>query len=269
MMAASRSIVDLACGAGSIFEDFVNSENTEIKLIAADISQAALDIVKLRVPIAQTICCSCDDLPFEDASLDLVVSQFGIEYAGYGAFDEAARVLSPQGELNFLMHFKDGYIDRRNKSLLVGAKEAISSRFVEMAIELIEASFNSSPSRLRKAEQNFQVAERLISNCLNEHPNGIHEHLYFGFREMYSKYQNYHKSDILDWLSAMRKDIKKTILKVQAIRDVSLGQNDIEEITRRLEDRKMSKIRVSKFTLPHAKDDSNASVLAWHLTARK
>jgi SAM-dependent methyltransferase len=47
-------------------------------------------------------------LPFEDGTFDLVVSQYGIEYADLGsAFAEAGRVLGAQGRLRMLMHHRD------------------------------------------------------------------------------------------------------------------------------------------------------------------
>lgn len=43
-------------------------------------------------------------LPFADASFDLCMSQYGIEYAGPAAFDEVARVLAPGGILAGVFH---------------------------------------------------------------------------------------------------------------------------------------------------------------------
>jgi SAM-dependent methyltransferase len=43
-------------------------------------------------------------LPFADATFDLCMSQYGIEYAGAAAFDEAARVLVPGGMFAGVLH---------------------------------------------------------------------------------------------------------------------------------------------------------------------
>lgn len=43
-------------------------------------------------------------LPFEDSSFDLVVSQFGVEYAERGAFAELVRVLARNGAVALVMH---------------------------------------------------------------------------------------------------------------------------------------------------------------------
>lgn len=47
---------------------------------------------------------SIEALPFADASLDLVVSQYGLEYAGPAARAEARRVLAPGGRIALVLH---------------------------------------------------------------------------------------------------------------------------------------------------------------------
>jgi len=262
-------LLDVACGGGSIFEDLDERKRESLFLHASDLSESATQLLKQRLPEVETSCSPATQLPYSDEEFDFVVSQFGIEYAGIDAFNEAARVLAPGGCINLLMHYKDGYIDKRNESLIIGAKAAISSRFVETAIDLINLSFQGTPSKLRKAKQAFQLSERAVSNCMQDHPHGIHEHLYFGFMDMYSRYQNYHQYDITDWLNAMRKDVIKTIKKIQAIRRVSLDGKDLKKIEERLSASKLSEIRIEKFTVPNIDSDGEASPLAWHLTAFK
>lgn len=52
-----------------------------------------------------------EQLPFADASYDLVISQFGLEYATWPhALDEAIRVCQRDGQLAFVMHHADSVI---------------------------------------------------------------------------------------------------------------------------------------------------------------
>lgn len=51
-----------------------------------------------------------EDLPYDDANFDAVVSQYGIEYAeNPAALNEATRVLRPGGRLRFVVHASEGY----------------------------------------------------------------------------------------------------------------------------------------------------------------
>lgn len=261
---SANVVLDLACGAGSIFEDLEQSNYDQVQLIASDISQSALDIVSTRVPEAKVVCCSCTDLPFEDGSINTIVSQFGIEYAGIDAFKEAANKLANDGQLVFLSHYKNGYIDQRNQRFLEGAKLAIDSGFIDAAMSLVDATYSSSPSKLRQAKDNFKVAEKPLANSFKTNPEGIHNHLYFGFRQLYLKHQSYTKSDIEGWLQSMRADIKKSIIKVSEICKVSLNDDDINQVRNTLSEAKLNDIDISTLCIPNTQD-----VIAWVIKASK
>jgi ubiquinone/menaquinone biosynthesis C-methylase UbiE len=56
-------------------------------------------------------------LPFAEASFDLVISQFGIEYARWpDALHEAVRVMKPQGSAAFVVHHSDSVLCRVARS---------------------------------------------------------------------------------------------------------------------------------------------------------
>ena len=113
---SNLSIVDLACGSGSVFQHL--PKDNELRLHGADISAEALRLVQQRIPEIDTTNCSADSLPFQDGQFDMAVSQFGIEYAGDDAFVEAVRVVASDGQLRLLCHFQDGFIDARNQAHL-------------------------------------------------------------------------------------------------------------------------------------------------------
>lgn len=64
-------------------------------------------------------------LPFSSAQFDLVVSQYGIEYAQReAAFAEVARVLRPRGRVCLLLHHADSHL------ALVANEECVHTRFL-------------------------------------------------------------------------------------------------------------------------------------------
>lgn len=64
---------------------------------------------------------NAEALPFADATMDLVTSQYGIEYANLDlVFAEIARVLKPGGQLQLLMHHAD------SRPVQMGAAEAMA-----------------------------------------------------------------------------------------------------------------------------------------------
>ncbi len=260
----SGSVLDIASGAGSIYESLTQERRAKLSLFASDLSKKALDILLSRFPEAKAVVCSSLEIPYESQSFDMVVSQFGVEYAGVEAFREAARLVAPGGYLEILSHYQDGYIDQRNAAFIDGAKVAISSGYIETAIELTKAIFSGSKTKVRKAEKPFISSQIVLADYLRSNPKGIHHHLYFGYREMYMKIQNYHESDVIGWLNAMRDDIKKNLIKVRAIREVCLNQADLDAICSVIKIEGMNDPSISTLNIPGTDD-----IVGWTISARR
>ena len=101
-----KRILDAACGGGALAEYLVQ-RYPDATIYAVDAASGLPDIpgvdVRGNTPLEQ--------LPFEDQSLDLVVSQFGLEYAvADQAIAEVARVLASGGALVALMHHQDSEV---------------------------------------------------------------------------------------------------------------------------------------------------------------
>ncbi len=258
------SVLDIASGAGSIYESLTKERRAELSLFASDLSGPALDILKNRFPQTKTTVCSSIEMPYDSKSFDMVVSQFGVEYAGIEAFSEAARLVAPGGRLAILCHYKNGYIDQRNQAFLEGAKIALSSSYIETAAELTRAIFSGSKTKVRKAEKPFISAQIVLADFLRHNPEGIHYHLYFGYRKMYMKIQNYNESDVIQWLDAMKVDIKKSVRKVSAIRAVSMDQENIDAACIGIRNSGLVDISVSTLNIPDTED-----IVGWKVCAAR
>lgn len=215
-------MIDLACGAGSVFADIGLTENVELH--AADISEEALQQLNKRMPGVKTHVCSADELPFDDGSFDVVVSQFGIEYAGDGGFIEAARILRPNGKLAVLCHIEDGYIDSRNKAELEGAELISKSRYIIKAIEVVSAMFSEQAPRIQKALDDFNSVESQVSELCQRCPTGVHVHLHNGYQQLIDRRQAYDESDITNWLKAMEGEVDKAILRLGEMRKAASSE---------------------------------------------
>ena len=259
---AGSRIIDIASGAGSVFAHLPDGH--DCRLAAADISDVALESLSQRFPDVQTLVCSADDIPLDDASFDMVVTQFGVEYAGVAAFDEAARLVAPGGRFVGLCHYRDGYIDSDNRAQLDEARIVRERGFIDAAIVLAKAAFTRDAARLKKAQDKFVAVATPVGEGMQRHRKGIHTHLFQGFRRLYENRRQYELADITGWLDAMRGELDKTIDRLERMRAAALAAEDVQQIRQLFEARGLEDVHCTPFETP-----GNQLPVAWELAAKK
>lgn len=256
---AGARIIDIACGAGSVFGHVSGPDNFE--LVAADLSIDALELLRTRTRGAEVVVASASALPFRESSFDLVVSQFGVEYAGPEAFEQAFRLLKPGGQIVTLSHVQNGFIDRKNAALQAGVRKAEEIEFIALATRLTRAIF--SGVGVDEAVRQFQPAEREMAAFVAEHPGGLHSHLYAGFRQLIERKAHYDEKDILGWLDGMTSELDLNRLRLHEMRKAALDDAAIEN-ARSAAKRCGVSLTIGQMTLA-----GQASPVAWRIEGLK
>jgi ubiquinone/menaquinone biosynthesis C-methylase UbiE len=100
-----RRLLELAAGTGALTRQLAATLSPEATLVATDLNQPMLDLAAQLCTTRPITWQTADAmaLPFEDASFDTVVCQFGVMFFPdkARAFAEARRVLQPGGRLLF------------------------------------------------------------------------------------------------------------------------------------------------------------------------
>jgi ubiquinone/menaquinone biosynthesis C-methylase UbiE len=98
-------ILETAAGTGIVTRALVRSLPPEVEIVATDLNQAMLDLAsrRLQAPNVKWQQVDAQKLPFEDASFDVIVCQFGVMFFPdkLAAYREALRVLRPGGRFAF------------------------------------------------------------------------------------------------------------------------------------------------------------------------
>ncbi len=99
---APRHVLELAAGTG-VLTRALAAELPEAELTATDLSPAMVGLGSAAVPAARWQAADAQDIPFPDATFDLVCHQFGIMFLPDRArgYAEMRRVLAPGGRLLF------------------------------------------------------------------------------------------------------------------------------------------------------------------------
>jgi len=149
---APPRILDIACGNGSLEQTFLaGCAPPDAGFLSFDISAAAVGTLVRRFPAVSGFVANARAVPLPSAAFSLVVSQFGIEYAGDAAVAEALRLVARGGTLALLLHTREGSIFRdcaanldaveslRRAELAARAVEAFGSARLAPALRALEA----------------------------------------------------------------------------------------------------------------------------------
>jgi len=141
------AVVDVACGNGAltwIVDDFLNLPSGTTRVIGID--SAAIDPFKAlgkarsdhhNVSFIGNV--AAEALPLPDRSVDLVVSQYGVEYTDLDkSIAEIARVLKPPGRMAFVMHNAESSVVVDATRHLEAFRAVVNLNIHEYALELFE-----------------------------------------------------------------------------------------------------------------------------------
>ncbi len=257
-LAPGTRIIDVACGAGSIYAHLPADHG--FALTGTDISAEALAALEKRIPGVNAVQCGADEIPCDDASFDLVLSQFGVEYAGIRAFAEAGRLLAPGGRLRALVHIEDGLIDRNNRAQLEEASVVQDCRFIDLALDLAEAVYSGDRKLVAAAEKAFVPAGHAVSAGIRRCPRGVHVHLFRGFRQLYERRQAYAREDVTGWLEQMGGEVERSLDRLTRMRNAAMSTDDMHRIAEELGERSLSDVRFREF-----RTGDNEVPVAWFL----
>jgi ubiquinone/menaquinone biosynthesis C-methylase UbiE len=167
-----RHVVDIGCGNGAlcwIADELLNHPSVEAQITGIDFA----DIDPFRVLgraqsdypgiefMGNTF---AENLPFADESVDLVMSQYGIEYSDLDrSIPEAVRVLRPGGRLAFILHDTDSEVVRLSTEYLADMRKVWSLGIHDLVLEFYETG-----QALRTLEQRRNSTELArLANRLN------------------------------------------------------------------------------------------------------
>lgn len=234
------SILDLACGAGSVLRHAHRLGFQDVSGI--DISDDAIAAMQSSIPNAKGMVGPVDKMPFGDANFDLVVSQYGFEYAGgedaiLKTTQEIARVLKDDGHFIAVCHIKDGGIDREVRGHLTAIETLENTGFIRASKDLFHALYAAYNDPIEASKQNFNTAAAALiepREALNQFINAsgaaddqikqLAQHLMAGAADLYKRHQAYALEDVMGWLTGMQSEIDAYKGRMASMRNAALDE---------------------------------------------
>jgi len=240
---SSQSFLDLACGNGAV-TGYALQAAPQLTAYCLDYSASAMLELRKRYPNTLCVAGNARHLPFTDGGFDMVVSQFGIEYAGLETIVEAARMLAPGGTLATVLHLRDGAIYRECAQNLQVVNDISASGLLPLAREAFNAGFDlnagtGSVDAFKYAEKRFTPTVRALEKLMREMgeaiASGLPRKLYQDIAHMYRRMSAYDREDIIAWVDGMVLQLEAYGGRMSSMLDAALDSGELEKMRESLE----------------------------------
>ena len=267
------SILDIASGNGAVVEHALQVFGEgPVEISCVDISESAVANIQNRFPRVNGIVADARSIPLETGAVDIITSQFGIEYAGLEAVDEAERLLAVGGQLAFILHIQAGSIHQECARNLDAISRVQESRFIEYASEMFRTGFEAVRGANRapydQAGKQLAPALKTLEGIMEQYGEQVADEtivrLYSDVGEIHSEIQHYDPVEILSWLSRMGEELDAYAGRMSSMHDAALDEDRFEEICAGLRSREFTIESAEPFVVPDSE-----SPLAWALVARR
>ena len=152
---------------------------------------------------------AAESLPFDDGSFDVVVSQYGLEYADLGlALSESARVLAAGGQLHWLAHSSDSVVVAQGRARLVDIDLLLAPEGPFAAMK----NYTEARARRRKLNRATRVLTETLrsaeAHCADNPPATLVRQLCGGILDTANHMDRYHPADVEHWLEENLKRLR-------------------------------------------------------------
>ncbi len=239
----SPRVLDLACGNGAV-TGFARAACPGASLFAVDGSASALQALQQRYPESHCVVADAAALPFPPQSFTVVASQFGVEYAGLAALENAAELVEPDGYMVALLHLQDGVIHRECAANLDAILALQQIELLPLARSAFAAGFalnagTGSVAAFKEAEQRFTPAVRALEKLLRDRGDGmaggLARQLYRDIAQMYPRMSAYEPAELLSWVDGMVVELEAYRLRMAAMVEVAQDRQAVEKVVKALQ----------------------------------
>lgn len=250
-------VLELACGSGDVTAH-VMSRSPGYRTVCADVSPSALLAARARHPTCAYVAFDAGAPALAEASCDLVVSQFGIEYAGLPALSRAAGLVAPGGVLALVLHLREGVIYRQYQESLAIIREVADSKLLPRVEKAFRAGFalhkgSGDRAALRRAEKRMKPALKKLESMLATHAPGVADglphRLYQDIAHMYPRLSAYDKAEVMRWFRAMERELGAYDGRLRSMLAAAVDATTLDTMVQRWDDEGLRLLRRDSLNL--------------------
>lgn len=266
-------IIDIAAGSGAALNVAAQLFGDSTALLAVDYSADALAAARSSASSALGVAADAARLPLRAHSADLVVSQFGVEYAGLAAFGEAARILAPNGRFRAISHYGGGSIDEECASneriLKAGAAPSLFSAARRTFNESFRRrdvfkSMTADAALERIFAKEFKGAEQAAASAPHLAARATIERFLTDLSRLSARRLAFDRSETMSWLDSMEATFDAYKKRMRSMRSAALDDKSICKIAQRFSDEGLIEFSASPMHL-----DKRRAPAGWIIEAKR
>lgn len=281
----NRMLVDIATGNGAVpllARDIAAENDWRWRIVGVDnasidpptfLKDAGIDTSGIEF-LGNT---RAEDLPIADDSVDIVTSQYGLEYTDMSlVVREIARVQKPGSVFQFVMHATESGIVRsagaeiNNCDFLLNEAKlfAAADEFFRAVGEVERGGKSPTQSqheRCMKAKAEFEKGLRQAGDwAANIRKPEVFHYVINTIMDMHKHRANYDLDSMLGKIGAVRDAVQAHRERLRANVDSALSEGQLEALSERLQSADM--------TVDHSKplmDETNESMIGWLMSGHR
>jgi ubiquinone/menaquinone biosynthesis C-methylase UbiE len=232
-------ILDVCAGNGALISQMQSTlSNVNINVTAIDYSESAIRQIEKQFPDVQAIVADASALPFNNNHFNLIVSQFGIEYAGKNAFAEVSRITEKKGTVALMMHIKDGIIYKESTNNIEVVEKLNNSDVIEVTSKTFVSGINSLKTgdgadfkalSLKFAEK-IRVLEDIMRDYGKNVAGGLVIQFYNDIANIYEKLGAYDVDELKCWLMSLHDELLFYCNRMESMTNAALDSAEFDEI---------------------------------------
>ena len=178
---------------------------------------------------------AAEDLPFGEGDFDVVVSQYGLEYAQLDkALAEVERVLAPGGRLTWLAHCEDSEVVQQNRDRVDQVRFLLAPRGPVDAMEKFLARVKKGKG-LSYAGQRLQAVMVDAEAYCREHPPAkIVTEVCSVIADTANRWQAYRPDDLVKMLADSRQRLIRHRQRINDLIRAVMSPERLQDVERRL-----------------------------------
>jgi ubiquinone/menaquinone biosynthesis C-methylase UbiE len=163
---------------------------------------------------------AAERLPFETRSFDVVVSQYGLEYADLEqALAEVARVLAPGGMLHWLAHSESSEVVQQNREQALEVEYLLAARGPVYYMNTFVARQRRRKDMQYSMEMLNESFARAYEWCKAHPPAKVVQEMCSGFADIANRWQAYDPVDLAKMLEDSERRLTSHSARIRSLLD--------------------------------------------------